>query len=274
MRFLPAAAAASLLLGALSAAPAVAAVPDNDTYGGRTVIAAMPYSTTQDTTEATTDADDDAIVADCSGIPARDASVWFEVTPAAEGGVLVDATGSDYAAGMVVASGAPGAWVLEGCGPTAVAWYAMAGTAYTILVFDDQTDGVGTGGNLQLAVKPVPPPPTFDLTVNPTATFDSRTGAARVSGSATCLLGDNTSGSVFMEVQLTQRVGRMLIRGWGYAELACDGEQQPWSVDITGDNGLFKGGKAASVTVGYACGDFECSIDYEERTVQLKGGKR
>ena len=77
-----------------------------------------------------------------------------------------------------------------------------------------------------------------------------------------------------LDVDLTQRVGRLKIRGYGYAELECDGTTRPWSVDITGDNGLFKGGKTASVTMGYACGDYDCNVSFLESTVQLKGSKR
>lgn len=275
MRVLPAVAAASLVLGALSAAPAWAAPPDNDTYAGRLeVTEPLPWSASQSTLEATTDADDASFAEGCSGIPALDATVWYEYTPSSEGGVVVDLSGSDYSAGMVVATGAPGSWVVEACGPMAVAWYALPGTTYTVLVFDDQTDESGTGGALELRVAEVPPPPTLDITVNPTATFNAKTGTARVSGTYSCQPGDNVSSFVFLDVQLSQRVGRLFIRGYGGTELVCDGAEGSWSVDIVGENGLFKGGRAASVTIGYACGDFECSEDYEERTVQLKGVKR
>ena len=54
----------------------------------------------------------------------------------------------------------------------------------------------------------------------------------------------------------------------------CYGTTRPWSIDITGDNGLFKGGKTANVSYGYACGDAECSETFTETTVQLKGSKR
>ena len=39
-----------------------------------------------------------------------------------------------------------------------------------------------------------------------------------------------------------------------------------WSAD----NGLFKGGRAANVTVAFACGAFECATDFEETTVRLR----
>ena len=58
------------------AAPVLAAAPGSDVYSGRTVIAAVPFSDSMDTTEATTDADDAEANAGC-GAPATDASVWY-----------------------------------------------------------------------------------------------------------------------------------------------------------------------------------------------------
>jgi hypothetical protein len=88
------------------AAPAFAAAPSNDTIGGATVIGAVPFSETVDTTEATTDAEDAAINSQC-GAPATNGSVWYQVT-AAEAGYLVDVSQSNFSAGVIVATGTPG----------------------------------------------------------------------------------------------------------------------------------------------------------------------
>lgn len=213
-------------------------------------------------------------VASCDGIPSTDASVWYQFTPSTDGGYVVDVSASDYPAGGVVATGAPGAWQVESCGPGAFTWNGIAGTTYTILIIDDQSDGGGNGGTLQLTVDVAPPPPSLDVTVNPTGTFNSRTGEATVSGTATCTTTGGGEAFAALEIQLSQRVGRMIIRGWGYTDLECDGDSRPWSAAISGDNGLFKGGKTANVTVGYACGTYQCSETFIESTIQLRGGKR
>src|SRR5438874_12383559 len=62
-----AAGTAAITLAAPTAA--FAAAPSNDTIGGATVIAAVPFSETIDTSQATTDAEDSAINAQC-GAPA------------------------------------------------------------------------------------------------------------------------------------------------------------------------------------------------------------
>ncbi|TDO35164.1 hypothetical protein EV643_12450 [Kribbella sp. VKM Ac-2527] len=269
MRHLRSAVLSALVLGTLitSAGTALAAAPGNDTYGGRTVVGAVPFTDSLDTTEATTDSDDTDINANC-GAPANDASVWYEFTPGADDGIAVDVSSSTYSAGAIVATGSPGNWSLVACGPGAVAWMATAGTTYTVLVFDDQLDGGGNGGTLNLTIGVIPPPPTVDITVNRFAQFNSRTGTATVSGSAICT-GEPDFTAV--ETTLSQQVGRFTVRGIGFSDILCDGTPRLWSVEVLPDNGKFAGGKAASVTFAFACGPFECGIDFEERIVQLRG---
>ena len=254
---------------ALGAVPAFAAPPANDTEAGRTVVGALPFTDQVDTTQATTDADDTDIRNQC-GAPATDASVWYELTPTASDTLCADASGSSYSAGVAVMEGTPGNYVVVACGPGGAAWEAAAGTTYTILAFDDQLDGSGNGGVLNLAIDVAPPPPALEVTVNPTAAFDTKTGSAFVSGTILC--GADAS-FAFLEAQLTQRVGRMLIRGFGGTEVTCDGTARPYTLEIVGDNGLFKGGKAAQLTFSAAC-SFLCSEYFAEQTVQLKGGKK
>jgi hypothetical protein len=246
--------------------PAHAAAPTNDTFGGAIAIGSVPFSTAADTSEATTDTDDANANANC-GAPATDASVWYSTTPVADGALVVDVSTSSYPAGVLVVTGTPGAFEIVSCGPGAVAFQTTAGTTYYLLVIDDQSDGSGNGGPLVMTVDLAPPPPTIDVTVDGTAGFNSRTGAATVHGAINC------SGAVefaFVEVELRQQVGRGEVVGPGGIDVTCDGADHPWSVEVYPFFGSkFTGGKAASVTFAVACGPFECGIDYEEHTVQL-----
>jgi hypothetical protein len=268
LRIAGAGATAALVIGAWSA-PAFAAPPGNDTHGGRVVVSGVPYNAQVDTTEATTDADDTPIRNQC-GAPATDASVWYEFSTSTAATLIADARGSSYSAGVAVATGAPGSLTVVSCGPGGAVWDAEAGTTYTLLVFDDQTDGVGNGGALDLVIDVAPPPPDLEVTVNPTALFDSRTGSAIVSGTILC---GADADFAFLEAQLTQRVGRVLIRGFGGTEVTCDGTTRPYTLEIIGDNGLFKGGKAAQLTFSAACSVL-CSEYFAEQTIQLKGGRK
>ena len=268
LRMTAAGATAALVAGAW-AAPALAAPPTNDTYVGITMVSGFPYSAQADTTEATTDSDD-APIRDQCGAPATDASVWYEFSTPTAATLFADVSASDYSAGVAVAVGSPGSFEVLACGPGGTVWNAETGTTYTLLVFDDQTDGAGNGGTLELVVDEAPPPPALEVTVNPIGSFDSRTGSAFVSGTVMC---GADAEFAFLEAQLTQRVGRLLIRGFGGTEVTCDGTTRPYTLEIIGDNGTFKGGKAAQLTFAAAC-SFLCSEYSAEQTIQLKGGRK
>jgi len=254
------------------AGPVLAAAPSNDTLAGIQTTNA-PFSDTVDTTEATTDADDLDIATGCIGVPALDASVWYEITPSSDQFLVADLSGSDYSAGAIVATGSSGNWTVQACGPFGVVWEALSGETYTILVFDDQEDGTGTRGSLAINVEEIPPPPDVSVTVNPRGTFDSHTGSATIRGTVTCSGG--AADFTFIDVFVRQKVGRLFIDGEGFVEgFTCDGTTQAWSVDVFGFNGIFKGGRTATVTFALACGEFLCGEGFQETIVSLSAKKK
>lgn len=255
--------------GIVAPGPAFAVPPGNDSVGGA-IAAPLGFSGNLDTSQATTDADDAELNSIC-GAPATDASVWYTVTPDETGGIVVDVSGSDYSAGVIVATGSPGNWSFQTCGPGTVGFTAQSGTTYTILAFDDQLDGSGTGGTLAISVAGAPPAPSIDVTVDKFAAFDAKTGVATVTGTATCAGAADFAG---LDVELSQKVGRVAtVQGWGFADIGCTGAAEKWSAQIRPQSGKFAGGKAASVTFAYACGPFECAESYTEHIVQLRGKK-
>lgn len=248
------------------AVPALAAAPSNDTYAGRTVIGTLPFSEVLDTSEATTDADDEELNAEC-GAPSTDASVWYELTPTSDVTVLVDVSNSDYPAGVLVGTGSPGSFSIVACGPGAVGFEAFSGETYAILVLDDQSDEVGNGGILTITVDEAPPPPAIDVTIDPIGTF-TKAGSATVSGTVVC---DAGAEFAFVDVQLRQRAGRVFIDGFGGTEVFCDGTLQSWTAEVVG-NGLYKGGQATATVFAGACNAFTCGEDFEERSIKLRRG--
>jgi len=263
--------AALVAASAIGVQPALAAVPGNDTIGGATP-AALGFSEVIDTTEATTDADDAQLNATC-GAPATDASVWYTVNLAAEAGVVVDVSASDYSAGVLVGVGTPGALETIACGPGTVGFFAEAGTTYFVLAIDDQLDESGNGGALNISFNAAPPPPTVDVTVSPRGTFNSKTGVATLHGTYTCTNADFID--IFGEV--SQSVGRVAtIRGSFevFDEGTCDGSSHPWSADVLPESGRFAGGHALTVAFSFACGTFECTEGFIEQTVRLSGGRK
>ena len=260
-----------VLLSALGllTATASAAPPANDAFPNAAP-ASIGFSEELDTTEATTDADDAQLNSLC-GAPATDASVWYALEGTDES-LVVDVSQSDYTAGLLVGVGTQGNLELITCGPGAVAFFAAAGTTYYVLAFDDQADGSGNGGLLNISFNVAPPPPDLSIAVDRFGDVDSRTGEATLSGTYVCTGGDFID--AFIDVR--QRVGRFFVLGTGFfSEFGtCDGETHEWSATIIPGNGKFAGGKAATITVAIACGQFECAEGYVEQTVQLRSRRR
>jgi Family of unknown function (DUF6299) len=260
--------ALALSVLAVSAPAALAASPTNDTFAGAAPVA-IGFSEVLDTTSATTDGDDAQLNASC-GAPATDASVWYALD-GTDTGVVVDASQSNYSAGVLVGVGSQGNLQTVACGPGAVTFFAAAGTTYYVLAIDDQNDGGGNGGLLSISFNAVPPPPTVDITVNRFGTVNARSGVATISGTYTCTNGDFIAASV----DARQNVGRFTILGSGsfFDFGTCDGASHTWAADVFPQNGKFAGGKTLTVTFAISCGPFECGVGFVEQKVQLRGGR-
>jgi hypothetical protein len=263
-----AALAAALTSVALGGTPALADAPTNDISTGAETIATVPFSITQDTSEATTDADDAELNAFCAS-PATDASVWYTITPSVEQTLLADVRESSYSAAIFVATGSPGGFELVTCGPGTALWDVTPDQTYYLLVVDDQTDSDGLdGGQMKLTLDVAPPPPVLEVTVNDTARFDAKTGSVFLSGTIMC---GSDALEAFLETQVTQRAGRMLIRGYAGTVVTCDGTARPFELAMEGENGLFKGGNATASMAGYACGEFTCTGYEAEYAIRITG---
>jgi hypothetical protein len=261
---------AASVLSLLAAGPVLAAAPTNDVFGGREVVTALPFSVTVDTADATSDSNDAELHEQC-GAPAMDASVWYEYTAPADGWIVLDATGSTYSVGLLVATGEPGAFGVQGCGPEGLLFFAAAGVTYHLLAFDYQGDGVGNGGTLVLSIEAGGGPPAIDLTVDPVGSFNARTGAATITGTVTCSGGEGEGeGKSFIGVQLSQLVGRFRIAGEGGTEFACDGASHAWSAEILSSAGKFGGGRAFVSASSVACNVFDCAMAEASASVTLR----
>lgn len=261
-------AVAAAVLSAVWASAALAAAPNNDTFPNATA-ASIGFSQVLDTTQATTDADDAQLNASC-GAPATDASVWYALQ-GSDQNVIVDVSQSNYSAGVLVGVGTEGNLQTVTCGPGAVSFFAAAGTTYYILAIDDQADGGGNGGSLNISFNAAPPSPTVEVTVNPTGTVDAHTGVAHISGTYSCTNGDFID--IFVDAQ--QNVGRFTILGFGefFDSGTCDGASHNWSADVFPQNGKFGGGKTMTLADAFSCGPFECTDGFAQQTVQLRGGR-
>ena len=259
--------ALSLSALGVSAPAALAAPPVNDTFSNATPVA-VGFNEVLDTAAATTDSDDAQLNASC-GAPATDASVWY-VLQGTDQGVVVDVSQSNYSAGILVGVGTQGNLQTVTCGPGTVGFFAAAGTTYYVLAIDDQSDGSGNGGLLNISFNQAPPPPTVDLAVSRFGTVNGRTGVATISGTYTCTNGD----PFVLFVDARQDVGRrasVLGSGSFFDFGTCDGAPRSWSAVVFPQNGKFAGGKAITLTFAFACGSFQCADGFVEQTVLLRG---
>jgi hypothetical protein len=260
--------AGTVLGGLATASPAAAAVaPPNDTTGGATVVASLPFSDTVDTTGATTDADDaqaNASNPDCTNpfSPNLNNSVWYKFTAGTEGGFAADVTGSDYFAGVAIATGTPGALTVVACGLIA-ATPTVPGTTYWVVAFDLFNT---TGGTLNINFLVPPPPPT--LTVTAIGGTVDRSGAATINFAYTC----TNASTIDASVQLTQAVGRFSISAFDFpiGDATCDGTQHIWSPTVVPFNGKFGGGKAVLLAGIEVCGPIQCAFADLSQTIQLR----
>jgi hypothetical protein len=263
------------LLAALFPGAVLAAPPANDDITAPTVIGGVPYADgPSSTAEATTGATDPAFCHDPALGPDA-ATVWYAFTPGADGRFLADTFGSDYDTTLYVGTPDAGGISVIGCNDdaqdlqSAVAWTATAGTTYLIAVGVCCGDGTvgeaGPGGSLELHLDVAPPEPAFDLTVNTSGAF-APYGAATISGTVTCSNADEA----WLELMAAQRVGRFTLRGYAGVAVTCDGTTQPWSLEVTSDDGRFRGGALEVTAFGQACSPLECVFDDAQVRVRLR----
>ena len=150
--------AVALGFGGFVGTASAAAPPPNDLIGGATVVSALPFSATVDTTGATTDANDMQVNLTC-GAPVTNNSVWYTFTAGPSDTLLaVDTTGSTFSSGVIIATGTPGALTTRACGPISAKVAVASGTTYYIMAFDDS----GSGGTLHISMHGAGPPPAND----------------------------------------------------------------------------------------------------------------
>lgn len=241
-------------------APAFAAVPGNDEPAGAVDLGSLPAAVTQDTTEATYTPHGGCTSGDAG------ANVWYTLTVDADQRVVIDASGSDYNTGLNVFAGDPDTGFFVGCSERSMRFDAFAGATYYIEVA--ACCGSSAGGQLALSASQAPQPPAVDVTVDATGRFDTA-GRATITGTATCA---STVQFASVEVFVSQQVGRVIITGQNGANLDCvpGGDPVPWSVTVTGGNGLYRGGHATASVQSVGCNASECASNYTEAGVRLR----
>ena len=140
------------------AAPAAFAQPANDSFDSPTVISAVPFSTSENTSDATSDPADPF---GCS----NNGSVWFAYTPAADETLRADTFGSSYDTVLSAWTGTAGALNQLACNDdfngadSQVTVAATGGTTVYFMVGFCCGNGLDGGGPLTFSVETLAPPP-------------------------------------------------------------------------------------------------------------------
>ncbi len=255
-----------VILSLVVASPVLAAPPPNDTLAGA-INVPLGATLTQTTDEATTDAFEQSL-ADFCAPPAAGGAVWVEFTPDADMTVAFNVEASDFSAGVFVYQGTPTPEGVLACGPGQVIVDVVGGETYNLMLIGDGLSEEITG-QLVLTITEAEPAPELSITVD--RGFVDRTGVVRITGTVTC--SSESGDPIFLEIfgELSQRVGRLIIRGFfgNFVEIPCDGSTSQWEAFAVGDNGVFAGGKAATFAIGFGCTDV-CTETFVEGTIQLR----
>ncbi len=115
----------------------------------------------------------------------------------------------------------------------------------------------------------VPPLPRLEIgvTIDPVGGVTPSTGAATVSGTVTC----SSPAQVFVDISASQRAGRVNVLGFGFTEVACDGEAT-WTANLAPFNGRFVGGKLDVDAFAFGFDDQQDDQAEAFAVVRLKGG--
>jgi hypothetical protein len=217
--------------------------PPNDDFNTPTVIPSMPFTTSENVTNATTAFDDPF----CSG---RGQTVWFAFTPTQNIRIEANTFGSNYDTTLSVYTGSRGSLTQLACNDDSqslqsrIRFDAVAGTTYYFMVSTFGSFFV-PNANLVFNLLPAPPPLSIAPSVFQFGSVDPSTGVATISGSVSC----SQQAFVTISGQLKQTHGSSSTFGFFSVFVPCSGTT-PWSASIQTVGQTFHGRALADLFTG------------------------
>jgi hypothetical protein len=244
------------------AAPALAAIPSNDDIANAMAVTRLPFDSTVDTTDATTE----------PGEPSCDQlthTVWYRYTASSSGRVGVILSRGE----TTVFTGAPGDLTqIAGCN-IEENWRAAAGTTYYIQV---GTSPFGDPGPVDVHVQRVLAVHAT-VAIDPTAVLDTRTHTATFTGTLSCnqpIVADPLGyAEVDVSGDVTQGSGRFFAEGGFFRpRAACSTTPRPWRATATSSTFVpFKGGWVSVGLSPGVCNRFDL-CDFRTDAVRVRLG--
>jgi hypothetical protein len=238
---------------------AMAAAPSNDDRGSATVVGAVPFDDSVDTSDATEQANDP----DC--IPTSK-TVWYSFTPDTTRRYAATTVGSSFDTTLTVGHVTGGGLDIVDCNDdfsgltSAISWEATAGEEYLIMA--GELGGGGAGGSLEFQIRQAPARPTIAVTVNDRATL-TPLGGAIIRGRLRCTRASEAELTVIGR----QDAGRIIVRGIGERQVACDSR---WRIRIADEDFRFARGKLRITARAQACNSSSCAGTTVRKRVALR----
>jgi len=236
------AAVVALVLLIPGAGTALAQPPTNDALADAVLVAALPFTASESTAEAT---------ADGPRFCGNDSSVFWKFRPDADVTIQVDTFGSDFDTELTVFTMNGTTFDRVKCNDdffslqSALKFNATAGTRYFIMEHTCCGSGHDNdGGNLTITMDVAPTTaPTATVTVDHDATLTSRHHVI-LTGTVAC----DVRGQGFFHGRLRQVVDEIFVAsGRLFFDQVCDGTPQAWTVDVRSRTGvLFSTGHAVA----------------------------
>jgi hypothetical protein len=243
-------------------APASAAPPANDDVGAATVVGALPFSDTVDTSEATTAAGD----LDCSGLDDTH-TVWYTITPQTDV-VLGLRTTPQFPEHVFtsVATGSPGSLSFLQCSSLDTQTLnATAGTTYFIQI---SSAGEDPGGLVTFGVERVRPISVF-LALRRTGKLDQAQGTVTVGGGLRCSRRLPPGADVAVQGTLSQGGASGVLVPFHSAVGCPTRTRLRWRTTVQVLSGAFAPGPAALTATAFACDEFTCATP-STRTTRIR----
>ncbi|KRF28550.1 hypothetical protein [Phycicoccus sp. Soil802] len=239
--------------------PSSGVVPANDEPENATAITSLPFTTTQDTTLATTNFGG----VGCFNKFGRGPEVWFSWNAPRTDLVQFGVT-ANYDVHTAVAPVVNGEVGESTCDEVIS---AHAGTQYLIAIWGTSDDLQQTG-TFSLNAAFLPPVPALSLNIDAAGTVNKKTGVVKVSGTLGCAGGTDVPSLQGTVRQVYKRV--IQSAPLSFTGVTGCATSSRWMGTATSTTYLFTGGVVDVTVTATACNQRGCSTVSAQKSVKLK----
>lgn len=211
---------------------AAAAAPANDDIDDATVVGSLPYQSSTDVADATTEAGEPD---DCGN--AR--SVWYRYRSPQNARLVASTDGSDYSPQIAVYEGSATALSLVSCRWSAATAFDVEKDRTYFVQVSGRASSSSPGSSLVFALRRQP---TITAAIHTAAWLKDTTGRTSITGNIRC----SSPVRLRVEIELAQRTSKGFAAGQNVGYLSCQGVL-PWRLVVGRySTAVFRGGPATA----------------------------